>query len=65
MARAAGLLTTTGRVRPVAEQVARWDAVTHDDVRRVIDRVCTQPVTSVALGPVAANRLDLGIPSGR
>ncbi len=54
MARAAGLLVTTGEVRPVAEQVARWDAVQHDDTRRVIDRILAQPLTVVALGPIDA-----------
>jgi len=35
MARLGALLTTTGAVRPVAEQVERWRAVTVEDVQRV------------------------------
>ncbi|MCU1366660.1 MAG: peptidase domain protein [Ilumatobacteraceae bacterium] len=54
MARSAGLLVTTGEIRPVAEQVARWDAVQHDDTRRVIERIFSQPLTLIALGPVDA-----------
>jgi predicted Zn-dependent peptidase len=52
MARIGGLLVTTGEVRSVEDQLARWDAVTHDDVRRVISTVyaATPPLT-VALGP--------------
>ena len=38
MSRLGGMLATLGRVIPVDEQLARWEAVTHDDVRRVIDR---------------------------
>ncbi len=52
MARAAGLLITTAAVRPVDEQVARWQAVGQDDTRRVIERIFAQPLTTVALGPV-------------
>ena len=63
MARAAGLLVTTGSIRPVAEQVARWDAVQQADTRRVIERILAQPLTVVALGPIEANGLDLGLPS--
>ncbi len=54
MARAAGLLVTTGEIRPVADQVARWDAVQQDDTRRVIERIFSQPLTLVALGPIDA-----------
>jgi len=63
MARSAGLLVTTGSVRPVAEQVARWDAVQQADTRRVIERILSQPLTVIALGPVDANGLELGLPS--
>ncbi|HEY4332752.1 MAG TPA: pitrilysin family protein [Ilumatobacteraceae bacterium] len=59
MARSAGLLTTTGRIKPVAEQVARWDAVNQDDAHRVIDRIMSRPLTVVALGPVAAGTLPI------
>jgi predicted Zn-dependent peptidase len=52
MSRLGGMLATLGRVVPVDEQVARWEAVTHADVRRVLDRVygASAPVT-VAVGP--------------
>jgi predicted Zn-dependent peptidase len=52
MARIGGMLVTMGEVRSVEDQLARWDAVTHDHVRRVIARVyaATRPLT-VALGP--------------
>ena len=58
MARAAGLLITTASVRPVDEQVARWQAVGQDDARRVIERIFAQPLTIVALGPVDAAGLS-------
>ncbi len=58
MARAGGLLVTTGHVRPVAEQVGRWQAVQHEDTRRVIERILAQPVTVVALGPIDTNDLS-------
>ena len=52
MSRLGGMLATLGRVIPVDEQLARWEAVTHDDVRRVIERVygAGKPVT-VSVGP--------------
>jgi predicted Zn-dependent peptidase len=52
MSRLGGMLATLGRVIPVDEQIARWEAVTHADVRRVLDRVygAGRPVT-VAVGP--------------
>jgi predicted Zn-dependent peptidase len=52
MARIGGMLVTTGEVRSVEDQLARWDKVTHDDVRRVIASVyaASLPLT-VALGP--------------
>jgi hypothetical protein len=39
-------------VIPVDEQIARWERVTHADVRRVIDRVygAGDPIT-VSVGP--------------
>ncbi len=64
MGRAAGLLVTTGEVRPVADQVARWLAVEQDDTRRVIDRILAQPLTIVALGPIDEEALPRGIRSG-
>jgi predicted Zn-dependent peptidase len=52
MARIGGMLVTMGEVRSVEDQLARWDAVTHDDVRRVIARVyATLPPLTVELGP--------------
>ena len=52
MSRLGGMLATLGRVIPVDEQIARWEAVTHADVRRVLDRVygAGRPVI-VAVGP--------------
>ena len=52
MSRIGGMLATLGRVIPVDEQLARWERVTHDDVRRVIARVygAAAPVT-VSVGP--------------
>jgi predicted Zn-dependent peptidase len=52
MSRLGGMLATLGTVIPVDEQIARWEAVTHGDVRRVLDRVygAGRPVT-VAVGP--------------
>ena len=64
MARSAGLLITTGEVRPVAEQVARWDAVRQEDTRRVIERIFSQPLTLVALGPIDASAVPAGLRSG-
>jgi len=52
MSRIGGMLVMTGEVRPIEDQLARWEKVTHDDVRRVIANVYgeTRPLT-VALGP--------------
>ena len=65
MSRLGGMLATLGRVIPVDEQLARWEAVTHADVRRVIDRVygAGRPVTvSVA---VADDALERRLPTDR
>ena len=52
MARIGGMLVTMGEVRSVEDQLARWEAVTHDDVRRVIATVyAARPPLTVALGP--------------
>ncbi len=52
MSRLGGMLVTSGTVRPVEAQLARWEAVTHDDVRRVIDRVYgAAPPLTVTVGP--------------
>lgn len=45
-------MTHYGRIRPIPEQVARWDAVTLDDTRRVIERVLSGPRVRCAVGPV-------------
>ncbi len=52
MSRLGGMLATLGYVIPVDDQVARWEQVRHDDVRRVIERVygSADPVT-VTVGP--------------
>jgi predicted Zn-dependent peptidase len=52
MSRLGGMLATLGRVIPVDEQLARWEAVTHADVRRVVERVygAARPVV-VTVGP--------------
>lgn len=63
MARSATLLITTGEIRPVAEQVARWDSVQQADTRRVIERIFSQPLTLVALGPIAAAAVPAGLRS--
>jgi predicted Zn-dependent peptidase len=52
MARTAGLLTTTGAVRPIDEQVARWAAVDHDAARAAIAEVSTDTPLVVTVGPV-------------
>ena len=52
MSRLAGQLTTLGALRTVEEQLARWSAVSLEDVRRVVERVygADEPVT-VSVGP--------------
>jgi len=52
MARLGGLLVTMGEIRPVAEQVARWEAVDQEAVRSVIDRVLSGPRALAAVGPL-------------
>lgn len=51
MARNGGLLITTGDVRPVDEQVARWAAVDQTAVKRVIGRVFDADPIVVTVGP--------------
>jgi predicted Zn-dependent peptidase len=51
MARNGGSLCTRGEITPVERQVERWLAVTHDDVRRVLDTVFTATPITVTLGP--------------
>ena len=52
MSRLGGMLATMGYVIPVDDQLARWEAVTHADVRRILLRVygAARPVT-VSVGP--------------
>jgi predicted Zn-dependent peptidase len=52
MARNAGLLTTMGAIRSPGDQAALWEAVTLGDVRRVIDRVLSEPCVVSAVGPI-------------
>ena len=47
------LLTTTGAVRPVAEQVARWARVDHDAVTAAIAAVTSAEPIVVTVGPLA------------
>ncbi|MBI4933762.1 MAG: insulinase family protein [Actinobacteria bacterium] len=51
MGRTAGQLITTGKVRPIDEQVARWAAVDQDAVRGVITDVLTFDPVVVTVGP--------------
>jgi predicted Zn-dependent peptidase len=51
MSRLGGMLVTRGEVTPVDEQLRRWERVGHDDVRRVIDRVLSDPPIAVSVGP--------------
>jgi predicted Zn-dependent peptidase len=51
MGRTAGQLITTGTVRPIDEQVARWATVDQDAVRGVISDVLTFDPVVVTVGP--------------
>jgi predicted Zn-dependent peptidase len=51
MARTAGQLITTGAVRDIDDQVARWAAVDHDAVREVIAEVLAAEPIVVTVGP--------------
>lgn len=51
MARNGALLVTTGAIRSIEEQVARWAAVDHVAVKRVIERVFTAEPIVVTVGP--------------
>jgi predicted Zn-dependent peptidase len=53
MARTAGQLVTTGGVRPIQEQVARWAAVDQAAVRAVIADVLVGDPVVVTVGPNA------------
>jgi predicted Zn-dependent peptidase len=54
MSRLGGQLTVLGRVRSIEEQIGRWDSVTLDDTKRVIERVYAPGPLTVTLGPRAA-----------
>jgi len=51
MARNGGQLITTGSIRPIDEQVARWAAVDQAAVKRTIGRVFTADPIVVTVGP--------------
>ena len=53
MGRTAGQLITTGTVRTIPEQVARWAAVDQDAVRRVLREVLAVDPLVVTVGPAA------------
>ena len=52
MSRLGGQLTLLGELRSIEDQIARWAAVTQDDVRRVIERVYAADPVTVTLGPL-------------
>ncbi len=56
MSRLGGQLTVLGALRPIEEQIERWQAVTLDDARRVIARVYAAPSLAVTLGPRSARQ---------
>lgn len=58
MSRLAGHVSARGHVRPVDEQVARLDAVTGDDVRRVTKRVLSTQRALAVVGPVTKKALS-------
>ena len=45
-------LTNYGHIRPLAEQVRRWESVTLDDTRRAVERVLAGTRVRCAVGPV-------------
>jgi predicted Zn-dependent peptidase len=51
MARIAKAVTTTGTVLPVEDELARYLAVTVDDVERVLGRVLASPRSLAVVGP--------------
>ena len=51
LARTAGQLITTGAVRPIDEQVARWASVDQASTRAVIEQVLTERPLVVTVGP--------------
>ena len=57
MARLGGSLTVRGHVRTIDEQLARYHAVTRDDVQRVAARVLGEPRSLAVVGPMAKRTL--------
>ena len=57
MSRIGGHVTARGYVRPVAEQIERYRAVTLADVRRVAQRVLSGARTLTVVGPVTKKSL--------
>jgi predicted Zn-dependent peptidase len=52
MARTGGMLITSGRVREIDEQVAKWEVVDHHSVRAAIDAVFADAPIVITVGPV-------------
>jgi hypothetical protein len=48
--------TYTGEYRDVDEELARYDAVTRDDIRTYLDRYPLDRATAIAFGPAARIR---------
>jgi predicted Zn-dependent peptidase len=57
MSRLAHHVTMRGAVRPVADQLARYDAVTLEDVTRAVRRVLENQRVVAAVGPVKKAQL--------
>jgi predicted Zn-dependent peptidase len=53
MGRLGGLLATTGKVRPVDEQIARWRAVTLDDVAEIASDILGGAKVTAVVGPAS------------
>lgn len=53
MSRLAGHITARGAVRPVDDQLARYNAVTGADARRVAERVLAKPLSFAVVGPLS------------
>jgi predicted Zn-dependent peptidase len=57
MSRLANHVTMRGSVRPVADQLKRYDAVTRPDVQRAFQRVVSTQRVLAAVGPVSKQTL--------